>query len=199
MMRIFGERAEPMSASLAEDVLVERAQNGERAAFDELVRRHFARIHGLAFRLVGNHEDAEDLAQECFVRAWGALDRFRDSGGLAAWFARIAIHLAHDLHRRRGRRGEAVAGALGPSVTAPSSPEPSAALSERELSRRIESAIERLPWRLRVALTLRVFEGLDYVEIARTSGVTETTARTHVMKARRLLARWLGPLLEGRS
>ena len=71
-----------------------------------------------------------------------------------------------------------------------------AALPLVELMRRLAHAIDRLPWRLRVALTLRVFEGLDYADIARTSGVTETTARTHVMKARRLLARWLGPLIE---
>lgn len=195
-MRFLRELADSMSAGPADDVLVVRARDGERAAFDELVRRHFARVYALLFRLVGNHEDAEDLAQECFVRAWSALPRVRDTSGLAAWFARIAIHLAHDLHRVRGRRGP-LAPALEPAA-APT-PEPSEAMSDREVLRRLNEAIERLPWRLRVALTLRVFEGLDYDEIARTSGVTTTTARTHVMKARRLLARWLGPLLEERG
>jgi len=202
MMRIFGERAEPMSASLAEDVLVERAQNGERAAFDELVRRHFARIHGLAFRLVGNHEDAEDLAQECFVRAFGALRFYRADASFSTWLYRIALHLARDARRRRREVAAADLAAgpeLGPELARVTGDGPSQGATQRELVARLAREIDALPENLRESLVLRVLEGLEYEDVARVRGVRLQTARTHVMRARRELARRLAPWLERRE
>ena len=180
-----------------EGALVERASAGDQAAFDELVRRHFARVYGLLFRLVGNHEDAEDLAQESFVRAHRSLALFRGQSSFATWVWRIALHLAQDHHRRRG---------VGPVVGPLEGDEfvragarthgPSEEVAGRELKAGLERALERLPERLRSALVLRVFEGLEYEQVARITGVTQQTARTHVMKARRQLARWLEPWLD---
>jgi RNA polymerase sigma-70 factor (ECF subfamily) len=192
-----------MEASPPDPVLVEAARGGDRGAFDALVRRHFRRVYALAFRLTGNHEDAEDLAQECFVRAYHALAWFRGDAGFATWLARIAVHLARDRRRRAGRRpamlafesaGEAARGL--PDGSGPRRGSPEGTASRRELSVALAEAVRRLPGPLSEALVLRLFEGLDYDEVAAITGVRPGTVRTQVMKARKLLLRWLGPLLD---
>jgi RNA polymerase sigma-70 factor (ECF subfamily) len=175
--------------------LVERARAGDRDAFDELVRRHFTPVYRMLHRRIGNHEDAEDLAQECFVRAWGALALYRADAPFGAWLYRVALHLAHDHRRagaRRGAREEIFA--RGRAAEARAAGEE---LGRRELGARLGAALERLPRRLRDALVLRVFEGLEYEDVARATGVTPATARTHVQQARRKLLRWLEPWLGG--
>ena len=183
-----------MHDALPEATLVRQARSGDRAAFDALVRRHFAAVYRMLHRLVGNHEDAEDLAQDCFVRAWGALAWYDDTGSVGPWLRRIALHLAHDHHRRRGRRPsgsdeglEALPDAAGRG--------PQGESSRRELGARVRAGIEGLPERLRAAFVLRVLEGLEYEEVGRATGVTPATARTHVMQARKRLVRWLAPWL----
>ncbi len=169
--------------------LVRRAVAGERAAFDDLVRTHLPRVYGLLFRMLGNHEDAEDLAQECFVRAWAALPGWRAETRFAAWIDRIAVHLARDHWRSRGRRGPTAlldeASAIAPRA------------ESGELGRALRAAIERLPPRLRAAIVLRVLEERDYEDVARLTGVRPATARLHVQLARRRLVRWLSAWLPG--
>ena len=195
-----GLRSAMTGAPRAEQQWVQRAQAGDRKAFDRLVERHFPRIYSIEFRLVGNHEDAEDLAQECFVRAWRSLGLFRATGSFSAWLVRIALHLSRDHHRRRGRRGEAVPlGELGEpgEPKGPDAAGPMQVSSRRELQRDLERAIEQLPSALRVSLVLRVLEGLSYDEIAEATGVRPGTVRTQVMKARRWLLRSMGPRIDG--
>ncbi len=185
---------------LPDGPLVEQARGGDRTAFDELVRRHIPAVYRMLHRLVGNHEDAEDLAQECFVRAWGALALYRSEAPFDAWLRRVALHLARDHFRRSARRGRAALGAEAAPASAHR--EPGAELARRELAARLADALRRLPERLRVPLVLRALEGLDYSDVARVTGVTPSTARTQVMQARRRLLRWLSPWLgaeRGRS
>ena len=189
-------RSTPKMTEAATDAsLIERARAGDREAFDELVRRHFAPVYRMLHRRIGNHEDAEDLAQECFVRAWGALAWYRAEAPFGAWLYRVALHLAHDHARATSRRGarESEFARLRPETVGPAGGE----LGRRELSGRVHAALERLPERLRDALVLRVFEGLEYDDVARVTGVTPATARTHVMQARRKLLRSLEPWLGG--
>jgi len=182
--------------SLDESAEIARARAGDRAAFDVLVRAYLPRVYSVLFRLVGNHEDAEDLAQECFVRAFAALRFYRGEGPFGGWLSRIAVHLARD-HARSGReRGarniESVELEGGERA-------PWQELSRRELAAELARSIGSLPEPLRVALVLRVLEGLDYVEVARITGLRPGTVRTQVMKARKLLARLLAPFFERRS
>jgi RNA polymerase sigma-70 factor (ECF subfamily) len=174
--------------------------------------------------MIGSHEDAEDLAQESFVRAWNALPHYREEAAFPTWLCRIALHLAQD-HRRAGARraasipiesiplrirregsgdapGEGMGGGFSTramraaeSLRPSSEPSPAEALSKAELSRELARAIDRLPPRLRAALVLRAIEGREYDEVAEIIGVKATTARTHVMQARRLLQRSLAPWL----
>jgi RNA polymerase sigma-70 factor, ECF subfamily len=177
----------------AEARLVERASGGERGAFDALVRLHFAEVYGLLHRLVGNHEDAEDLAQDCFVKAYRSLRFYRGEGSFAAWLGRIAIHLARDHQRRRGRRGPVLPIDLVGEEPRAAAPGPVTELSRRELMRRVGEAVEDLPFNLRTAIVLRVLEGRDYEDVARATGMKPGTVRTQVMKARKRLMRALGP------
>lgn len=174
--------------------LVQRARAGDRGAFELLLRAHLPRVYRLLYRLVGSHEDAEDLAQECFVRAWRALELYREQASFSTWLDRIALNLARDLHRRRARRADLFA-PVG-LESAAQHKVPSEGLAQREMLAGLRTALGRLPETLRTALVLRVFEGREYDDIARCSGVTPATARTQVLKARKLLVRWLAPWLE---
>jgi len=170
-----------------EKALVERARAGDAAAFDVLVRTHYRAVYATAFHLAGNPEDAEDLAQESFVRAHGALSWFRADAPFAAWMRRIVVHLARDRFRASARRptDHPLEADLFPASVAL---EPTEALRRRESVHLLTEAIQRLPVWLRIPLVLRALDGLEYAEIAAATGVTPATARTQVMKARRALA-----------
>lgn len=176
-----------------DEELVARSKSGDSEAFDSLVRAHFARVYSMLFRVVGNHEDAEDLAQETFVKAYRSLRWFRGESAFGTWVYRIALHVARDHQRSSGRRPDAVE--LLPSADRAPVMSPDEESERRELSRGLERSIARLPERLRIALVLRVLQGLEYEEVARITGVTAATARMHVMKARRALDRLMSPWL----
>jgi RNA polymerase sigma-70 factor (ECF subfamily) len=186
-----------MSAERDERLLVARAKRGDREAFDQIVRAQLPRLHAFLLRLVGNHEDAEDLAQETLVKAFFALKWFRDESSFSTWLYRIAVHLSRDLHRSRARRP--VAAPLSTVAIESRDVGPPEQLARGEVTRGLIAALERLPYRLRVVLVLRVFEGLEYRDVARAAGVTEGTARVQVVKARQTLMRVLDPLLRERS
>lgn len=181
---------------------IERARSGDRAAFSDLIRIHRPRVQRVALRLVGNHEDAEDIAQESFVRAWRSLGSFtpgaQPAAAFASWMLGITVHLCRDLQRARGRRPEEAAATLldGEAGVQGRERAPSALSAEAETRRRVELAIAALPDRLRVPFVLRALEGQSYDEVARITGVRAATARTQMVQARRALRRMLGPLLE---
>jgi len=174
---------------------IDAARSGDREAQEELLRRHFARVHATAFRLVGNPEDAEDLAQECFVRAFRSLHHYRGQGSFAGWLRRILVHLAQDRFRRQGKRPEVELLELDHA----GGREPHAELEDRELGRVLADSLQALAASLRTALLLRTREGLEYEEIAELTGVTAETVRTRVMKARKILNRLLRPYLSARE
>jgi RNA polymerase sigma-70 factor (ECF subfamily) len=180
-----------------EQSLIELAIRGDREAFDQLVRAHYARVVATAFRLLGNPEDAEDLAQECFVRAHRGLASFRAEASFSSWLRRIIVHLARDRYRHQGRRPESLP--LTEALGLAKADQPDQEVSRRELALLLAEAVSRLPDHLRVALVLRTREGLSYSEIAAACGVTPATARTQVMKARRALLRTLSPYMEWRE
>jgi RNA polymerase sigma-70 factor (ECF subfamily) len=178
---------------LDETALLDRALRGEPSAFDELVRGFYAPVYATAFHLIGNHEDAEDLAQDCFVRAHRGLAHYRGEGSFMGWLRRILLHLVRDRIRQTQRRPVRIP-LMEKEVVARNSPVQE--LSTREVGRRVAEAIEALPENLRISLLLRTQEGLSYEELASATGVTPQTARTRVMKARKGLRRSLAYLLD---
>lgn len=180
-----------MTQPTSEDaLLVAQAKAGDRAAFDGLVRRHSRPCVRLAARLTGNREDAEDVVQEAFAKAYRFLDRFREDASFRTWMLRITLHQAKDNLRRRVRRqGMATMTSLiDPEVAAPAAGPGRTAEARDEVSR-LRAALDDLPARQKAALLLKVYEGLPYDEVADALGTTVAAARVYLSLARQSLRR----------
>src|ERR1041385_8579598 len=155
-----------------------RARQGDSEAFQILVERHSRRAFQLAFRMTGNEQDAEDVVQESFLRAYRQLHRFESRAGFATWLHRIAANCSLDLLRRRKRRDDPL------ETLEPDSLEPAAMLSpniaspddqvfHRELQQTVEAAMDQLTPIERTAFVLRHFEGQSIDEIGRALGARQ--------------------------
>ena len=165
--------------------LVQAAQRGDSAAFAEIVRSFQRSIYRVAYALTRNASDADDIAQETFVRAYQAIGRFRVGEPLYPWLSRIAVNLAYSLHRRRKRRPET---SIEPLVESGRQwaveDDPAERAAETEQHERLAEAFGHLSPEHRAVLTLRVVEDLSYDEIARTLGVPVGTVMSRLSRAR---------------
>jgi RNA polymerase sigma-70 factor (ECF subfamily) len=158
-----------------EGALVERFQQGDRQAFSALVLRHQRTVFGLAWRYVRNEEDAKDLTQAVFVKAWQAAAQFRGESSLRTWLCRITVHLALNWLRDHGKRQGVE---LREEWLPPS--EPLAwALDEAETANRLRQAVGTLPDKQRMAVELRVHEGMSFREIGEAAGCSEDAAKAN--------------------
>lgn len=176
--------SEPRASALSESELVRQAQRGSAEAFGELVRLHQRRAYGVARSIVGTHEDAEDVAQDAFLHAYRALDRFITGQPFGAWVNRITANAALDLTRRRKVRAteELPAGLSNPFVDP----------AERgELKSRLAAAIAGLNERQRSVVLLHDVEGFQHAEIGELLGIPEGTCRSDLHHARSALRRAL--------
>ena len=177
--------------------LVEAAAGGSREAFDELVRRHQAAMITLARVLTSGRGDAEDLAQDVFVRAWRSLRSFRGESTFRTWLHRVAINVIRTSQSRQGRLMRVfVSRDRGDLPSDPASGEEpvDATLARRQA---IDRALATLPDELRVAVTLRDMQGLDYKEIAAALDVPIGTVESRIFRARQRLKPLLEALLGG--
>ena len=177
------------STGRSDDELVTRVREGDHEAFAALVDRHKGRVHGLAYRMLGNRSDAEDAAQEAFVRAYTRLATYQPDGRFGAWLLAIASHRCIDLLRSRGRRAPTITlGKVAESdrfISQTDEPEELAIRgSVRDDVRRWLAA---LPPAYRLVLTLRYFHELSYVEIAATLGEPVSTVRMRLFRARGMI------------
>jgi RNA polymerase sigma-70 factor, ECF subfamily len=165
--------------------LITAAQGGDSAAFGRLVRCYQRAIVRLAYGLTRNASDADDLAQETFVRAYQAIGRFRVGEPLYPWLARIAVNLTFSLYRRRKRRPET---ALDPLVESgrqfAGDDDPAANAEKRERDRNLSAAFEELSEEHRTVLVLRVVQDMSYDEIARTLRLPQGTVMSRLSRAR---------------
>jgi RNA polymerase sigma-70 factor (ECF subfamily) len=176
--------------------LVERSRAGDLAAFEELVKRHQGRAYAIAYRLLGNREDAQEVAQEAFARAYFRLAEFRGTAQFRTWLYRILVNLATDLLRRRRPGGVGEEVALRAVTTEEN---PGESLDRRELRQGIQKAIGGLPADLRTVIVLRELEGLSYSEIARVIRRPMGTVMSRLFHARRRLQQSLAPFWQGDS
>lgn len=174
--------------------LVERSRAGEVAAFEELVKRHQGRAYAIAYRLLGNREDAQEVAQEAFARAYFRLGEFRGTAQFRTWLYRILVNLATDVLRRRKPEGFRDDGVLQ-SATARENPEKH--LDQQELRQGITKAIADLPTDLKTVIVLRELEGLSYSEIARVIRRPVGTVMSRLFHARRRLQQRLASFWQG--
>ena len=184
----------------AESEFIERLKRGEAAAFEELVSERSGEIYGLLFRLTENSEEARDLTQETFLRAFQNIGRFRGDADLKTWIYRIAINQARNRWRwwRRRRRDSTVSldatGQSGQTLMATlaessQNPEQQTLAHERELA--LRSALQRLGRAYQETVILRDIEGFTYEEIATTLGINVGTVKSRLARGRQELRRCL--------
>ena len=156
---------------------VEACQRGEREAFDRLVERYQRDIYRLCYRYVNNHEDANDMAQEVFLKAYRAIGRFRGDSSFSTWLYRIAVNTC--LNFRASRRPE--------TQELKELLDHKAGISERleneEVSARIRAAVSRLPEKQRAAVILKVYHDLTHEEVAGILGSSVGTVKANLFHA----------------
>jgi len=179
----------------AEDpALVGAAKRGDMAAFEELVGRHRDKIYARAYSVVRNEEEAIDLSQEAWVKAWQRLRQFQGESSFSTWITRIVINLCLDHLRRRKRQPTDSLDSINedsggverymPAVTV----NPTERLERGELRARIDAAMDKLSHAHRTVLVLHEFEQMEYKQIAKTMGCSIGTVMSRLFYARRKLA-----------
>jgi RNA polymerase sigma-70 factor, ECF subfamily len=191
-----------MSADVSDLSLVRRVQGGDKGAFDALVRKYQHKLVKLVMRYVRNPAEAEDIAQEAFIKAYRALPNFRGDSAFYTWLYRIGINTAKNYLIALGRRA--------PTSTEFDSEEaegfedaaglrdintPESELASKQIAQTVNDAIAALPEELRTAITLRELDGLSYEEIAQIMNCPIGTVRSRIFRAREAVAEKLRPQL----
>ena len=173
--------------------VIARVQNGEAEAYDYLVSKYLRRVVAIAHGVVRNAHDAEDLAQEAFVKAYQNLGRFRAGESFGPWIGRIVTNLALDVVKHRTKfRHESITDA------APAARRDDAELParSREIASRIDAALDELPEMQRLVARLHIIEELDHADIAAMTGLSDGTIRSHLSHARAKLKTKLADLYD---
>ncbi len=176
-----------MDPAQEEQIWILQALQGDQPAFAQLVCRYQRQVYNLAYRLLGNAEDAEDAAQESFLRAYAALPSFQLGRKFSSWLLAIASNLCVDILRRRRYAWmslEDVSFRLAADVE-----EPSSGVLRAEESAQLQRLLQRLPDKYRVVVVLRYWYDLSYEEIAAAAGLSLNTVKTRLHRARNMLAR----------
>ncbi|MCL5046056.1 MAG: sigma-70 family RNA polymerase sigma factor [Actinobacteria bacterium] len=185
---------ERSSGAVPDGLLVQRSKRGDLGAFEELVARYEKKVYNLAFRLTGNHDDADDVAQEALLRAYTSLSSFRGDSSFSTWLYRIVTNAGLDEIRRRRRR--ATTSLDDPLSTregevarqVPDASEGPVEIAERiEVREQVQEAINSLADDHRVVLILRDLQGLSYAEIAGILRCPLGTVRSKLSRARERL------------
>ena len=193
--------AQGRTAEDAEDVrLMELAGRGDTAAFEQLVERHQRLVVGTVGRMLGSHSDAEDIAQQVFLRVWKNASRYQPQAKFTTWLLKITRNLVFNELRRRSRH---------PQVSLQPDPEeeerplkdeqavaPDASLLQEELQQAVDAAIAQLPETQRMAVILRRYEELSYEEIAETLDQSVSAVKSLLFRARSELRESLKRYLE---
>jgi RNA polymerase sigma-70 factor (ECF subfamily) len=173
--------------------LVIRARAGDRSAFDELVRATTADTYTLAFRLVGNEEDARDVVQETYLRAYKGIGKFRGDAQFSTWLYRITANCAATHMSKGTKHRHDVLDDADPVVDLRPASDPQLQSDATELRARLSVALEALPAKLRQVVVLRDIYDLPHEAIATELGISETAAKVRLHRARKKLREDLFP------
>lgn len=188
-------RMEESDAAVVAQVLA-----GDRDAFRVVVERHSHSLFRLAFRMTGNEQDAEDVVQETFLRAYRRLDRFESRSSFSTWIYRIAVNCSLDYSRKRRQEEESRVTpepeAPDPVLSLPSTnPSADRLMMSAEVREKVEATMSTLSEKERAAFVLRHFEGLSIEEVARTMGLRANAAKNNIFRAVQKLRRALEPVV----
>jgi RNA polymerase sigma-70 factor, ECF subfamily len=183
----------PISGAKTDLILVEQTLAGDASAFDELVTRYRDRVYTLACHLLRNPHDAEDVAQEVFVRAYRSLRSFRRECAFFTWLYRIAVNLAYTHSRRRKRRRELedAAASEPAAVWTPPQLSPAEQAEREEIRDQVHGVLPLLDDRLRQVLVLKEIEGLEVAAIAELLQIPVGTVKSRLFRGREDLRRLL--------
>lgn len=195
--------SEPVSGEREIDqVLVERAQAGDKRAFELLVVKYQRKLARLLSRFIRDQAEVEDVAQEAFIKAYRALPSFRGDSAFYTWLYRIGINTAKNFLVSQGRRAPTSTGFDAEEAETFEDADslrdlntPESAMLTQEIGQTVNDAVASLPEELRTALTLRELEGLSYEEIAQIMNCPIGTVRSRIFRARETVAEKLRPLL----
>ncbi len=183
--------------------LVARVQKGDKQAFDLLVIKYQGKIASIISRYVSDRQDIADVAQEAFIKAYRAIGSFRGDSAFYTWIYRIAINCAKNFLAAKGRRPQAADIEVEEAEHLPGGSQlrdlasPEHNLNRQQLEQVVNQAIADLPEDLRVALTLREFDGLSYEEIAAVMECPVGTVRSRIFRAREAVDTAIRPLMSG--
>ena len=190
-----------MGESELDQALVERVKNGDKRAFDLLVRKYQHKIISVVTRYVSDWSEAQDVTQEAFIRAYRAMGAFRGDSAFYTWIYKIAINTAKNHLVSRGRRPPIGDIAIEDAVQMDGASQlrdratPERELLRQEIEQTVFGAVEDLPEELRTAITLREVDGLSYEEIAEAMNCPIGTVRSRIFRAREAIDERLRPLL----
>jgi len=194
-----------VSETNVDQLLVERVQKGDKRAFDLLIQKYQHRIVSLVSRYVSDPSEAQDVAQEAFIKAYRAIKRFRGDSAFYTWLYRIAINTAKNWIVAKNRRppindidvGDAEQYAISSRLREISTPE--SELLREEIERTVFDTIASLPEDLRTAIMLREMDGMSYEDISITMECPIGTVRSRIFRAREAIDEKLKPLLGGHN
>ena len=167
--------------------LLARARRGEVAAFEELVRLYEKRVYAVALRSAGSPEDAADIVQEVFLRAWRSIESFRGDSGFSTWLFRITMNLCVDFARNKHAQPQTqpLVGEDDAERPIPdTAPTPEEHLENSELGRELAAALDEVSGEHRQIVLLRDVSGLSYTEIAEVLEISEGTVKSRLSRAR---------------
>lgn len=177
--------------------LIRRSLEGDAGSYGKLVDRYSGRIVNLAFVMLGDRHQAEDVAQEAFIRAFRSLPKFERRSKFSSWLYQIALNLCKDHMKSRSRRAKSLDGEVltgmeegDTSVGAPRQ------AMKTEFSGALQETLDRLPYVYRECFVLRHLQDLEYGEIAGITGVSADTVRVRAYRAREMLKKELGPQVD---
>jgi RNA polymerase sigma-70 factor (ECF subfamily) len=171
---------------------IAQALQGDRTAFGQLVRAYERPVYNLTYRMLGNAAEAEDAAQETFLRAYAKLATYQPGRKFVNWLLSIASHHCIDRLRRKGRAPQlSLDGPLPPEWLTSDAPRPDQAVDRRQRREQVRQSIDVLPPDYRAAIVLRYWYNLSYREIAGVMDTTESAIKSRLHRARRMLAREL--------
>nr|WP_297284491.1 sigma-70 family RNA polymerase sigma factor [uncultured Agathobaculum sp.] len=167
--------------------ILARAKRGELDAFEELVRRYEKRVYAVALRSSGSPEDAADIVQEVFLRAWRSIESFRGDSGFSTWLFRITMNLCVDFarHKQAQPQTQSIVDEEENERQVPdTAPTPEEHLENRELGRELAAALEEISEEHRRIVLLRDVSGMSYTEIADVLEISEGTVKSRLSRAR---------------
>jgi RNA polymerase sigma-70 factor (ECF subfamily) len=180
------------------DTLIEQCLDGDQAAWEQIVRLHWRKVFNVAYKFVGSHEQAEDLAQEIFLKIFRSLETFDRRANFQTWLISVSRNLCIDHYRSVRKERQTIdrdvpAEDLSPAAVTAS---PLASLENSDLAGLLRRALQTIPQSLRVAVLLRDLQELSYLEIAERLNLPEGTVKSRINRGRRELARQILRLRE---